>query len=239
MTLQMLRDARVWIDEYDATDGASSISVAGSRPEVEITDFNSAGWREYLAGIKSVDWSAKTFLDPTVSDAIVADIDAQSSAIVIFSADDAAGSVAYLTYGNILQSTRSFPVGEVPLLEMSGKAVGSPGLTRGWLLLPKTTATATANSTAIQLGAISASQTIYASLHVFSASASDTLDVKIQSDTVGFPSATDRITFTQATAAGAELKSLAGPITDDYWRVSYTIAGAATSFDFAVVFTVA
>jgi hypothetical protein len=78
----------------------------------------------------------------------------------------------------------------------------------------------------------------YALLHVFSASSGDTLDVKVQSDVDDtFASATDVITFTQATAAGSELKTADGPVTDTWWRVSFTIAGnGSESFSFAVSF---
>jgi len=81
-------------------------------------------------------------------------------------------------------------------------------------------------------------QQVHALLHVFSASAGDTLDVKVQSDVDDtFASATDVITFAQATAAGSELKTADGPVTDTWWRVSFTIAGnGSESFSFAVSF---
>jgi len=42
------------------------------------------------------------------------------------------------------------------------------------------------------------------------------------------------ITFTQKTAVGSEWKEAAGPFTDDYWRVKYTVGGVDPSFTFAV-----
>jgi hypothetical protein len=57
----------------------------------------------------------------------------------------------------------------------------------------------------------------------------------IQSDNAeAFTTPTARITFAQATAAGAQLLSANGAITDDWWRVNYTIAGTAPSFTFGV-----
>ena len=56
-------------------------------------------------------------------------------------------------------------------------------------------------------------------------------------DNSGFTSATNRITFTQATGVTSELLSVAGAITDDYWRLSYTIVGG--SFTFAVALGIA
>jgi hypothetical protein len=90
---------------------------------------------------------------------------------------------------------------------------------------------------------VSASQKMYAALHVRSVSGTNpTLDVVVQSDTVGFPSATSRITFSQATATTNrhQFSSVAGAITDDYWRVSYTIGGTGTpTFSFAVTVGIA
>ena len=107
------------------------------------------------------------------------------------------------------------------------------------LIHPDATArTSSGTGTAWQVGALSSSQRLYAGLHVISASGTTpTLAVKVQSDTVGFGSATDRITFSTATdvANREQFSSVAGAITDDYWRVSYTIGGSSTpTFSFMV-----
>ena len=46
-------------------------------------------------------------------------------------------------------------------------------------------------------------------------------------------------TLTAATAAGSELVSLAGPLTDTFYRVDWTISGTTPSFSFAVVVGIA
>ncbi len=96
--------------------------------------------------------------------------------------------------------------------------------------------TSSSSGTGRQIGAVSSTQTLYAALHVISASGtSPTLDVKVQSDdNSGFTSATDRITFTQATDVTSEWGSVGGAITDDYWRITYTVGGTSPSFAFAV-----
>ena len=68
---------------------------------------------------------------------------------------------------------------------------------------------------------------------------SPTLDVIIESDDNGsFSSATTRITHTQATAATSEFLSVAGAVTDDYWRASWTFGGTGT-ITFAVIIGIA
>ena len=98
--------------------------------------------------------------------------------------------------------------------------------------------TASQNWTAFNVGAVSASQYLYAGLHVLeNQGTSPTLDLKIQSDdAAGFGSATDRVTFTQATTRGSQYATrVAGAITDTYWRASWTLGGSASpGFKFLV-----
>jgi hypothetical protein len=76
--------------------------------------------------------------------------------------------------------------------------------------------------------------TIYASIHVLSGTG--TLDAVVESDNnSGFTTPTTRITFTQATGITGEWKTLEGPVTDDYWRLNYTIGGDGP-FSFVVFF---
>ncbi|MDD5305544.1 MAG: hypothetical protein PHS14_20785, partial [Elusimicrobia bacterium] len=93
------------------------------------------------------------------------------------------------------------------------------------------------NGVVRQLGTVSATQRLYASLHVIAASgAAPTCDVTIRSDdAVGFPSSTLQLTFAQKTTTGqSEMKSVAGPITDDYYRVGITLGGGTPSFTIIV-----
>lgn len=78
-----------------------------------------------------------------------------------------------------------------------------------------------------ELGAVLGTQRLYAAMHVIAAGGmSPTLDVVIESDALDdFASATTRLTFTQLTTTpGAQMKSVAGAITDTFFRARYTIA---------------
>ena len=88
----------------------------------------------------------------------------------------------------------------------------------------------------VNILSLSAAANLYGLLHVFSATPGDTLDVIIQSDAlVGFASPLTALTFAQKAAAGYEWKTAAAPITDTFYRVSFTIAGdGSESFSFAV-----
>ena len=133
------------------------------------------------------------------------------------------------------------PPGGLAMAKVSGKTSTGP-IIRGTLMHSGAVArTASGTGTARQLGAVSSSQKVYAALHVLSASGTTpSLTVKVQSDNaVGFPSATDVITFSAATAVGSQWGSTAGALTDDWWRVSYTISGTSPSFLFAVTIGIA
>jgi hypothetical protein len=91
----------------------------------------------------------------------------------------------------------------------------------------------------VELGAVAAGQRVYAALHVIDpvSGTSPTLDVTLKSAAlVGFGSPTTRLTFTQATEPTSELLSAAGAITDEFWRVDFSIGGTDTpTFPFIVV----
>ena len=112
-------------------------------------------------------------------------------------------------------------------------------LIRGILGAHQTAAEATGTSMPFELGAVSATQYLYAALHVYGASAADTLDVTLESDALAtFLSPTTQLTFAQKTAIGYEWATpvVGAPITDTFWRVKWTIGGTLPSFAFAVTF---
>lgn len=155
---------------------------------------------------------------------------------IVTAADD--GSAAYLMRG-LAFSYSPISNGDVGSLAMATMQHSTSGvLVRGKLLHPSNVSrTSSSTGTGRQLGAVVAGKKMYAALHVLSASGtSPTLDVIVQSDdNSGFTSPTTRITFSQATGATSAWGSVDGAVTDDYWRVSYTIGGSDTpTFAFAV-----
>ncbi len=99
--------------------------------------------------------------------------------------------------------------------------------------------TVSGSETGQQEGALSATENAYASLHVVAASGtSPTLDVDVESDdNGGFSTPTTRFSFAQATGITSEWSTaIAGPITDDWWRVAWAIGGGTPSFTFIVTF---
>lgn len=118
-------------------------------------------------------------------------------------------------------------------LNFEGAAHGMVDI--GIVLHPLVQETATGNNTSVDELAATTNGGA-AILHVTAASASDTLDVKVQhsSDNSTFA---DLITFTQITAQGYEAKEVAaGTTVNRYVRASRTIGGAGPAFTYGVSF---
>lgn len=115
------------------------------------------------------------------------------------------------------------------------------GVTNGQLASTLAARTTTANGTILTMTGPTASQKLYAGLHITAASGTTpTLDVTIESAAlVGFGSPTTRITFSQKNAAGWDFSSVAGAVTNGFWRAVFTIGGTSPSFTVAVFLGVA
>mgnify|MGYP000879394114 CR=1 FL=1 len=227
-----------------------------SADPVEFTNYCSSGAREYRQGLRTWAVNATGFADFAAVGATTgglvpgeeiapANLGATTN-LTICPVDGSEGAVAYLADGAYASM---MPV---------GGAVGDPGrynfsavpatladghkLVRG-LLEANRTVTSSSNTTGSNtLGAVSASQRLSASLHVFTLSGtSPTLTVKVQSDdNSGFTTPTDRITFSAATTRSGQFSYINGAVTDTYWRVSWAIGGTGTpTVAFAVALGIA
>jgi hypothetical protein len=216
-----------------------SVNLAVTVDPLDTTALSTTGWTSVIGGNKTATIDMGLMADmaagfdlQTFTNLGVADI---PKSICTATTD---GSVAYLMRGIALSYTPlEGEAGGLAMAQISGASSTGP-LVRGRLLHPATARTSSSVGTGRQLGAVVAGKRLYASLHVLSASGTlPTLDVKVQSDdNASFTSATDRITFTQRTASATyDFGSVAGAITDDYWRITYTIGGTGTpTFAFIV-----
>jgi len=202
-------------------------------------------WEKRIGGIKSASWSAEVMQDfaaNEVDQLVGLSQLATSVPLSLAPAGTTEGDVAYTFEATQFQySPLDAQAGELAMANIAGMGTGTP-VVRGTLMnAPATPVTSTGTTTGVQVGAVTSGQRMYAALHVLSASGtSPTLDMVVQSDdNSGFSSATSRITFTQATGIGSEWSSVAGAVTDDYWRLSYTVGGTTPSFTFAVVIGIA
>jgi hypothetical protein len=240
LTPTALTDARIYYETADLTGFSNKVEFASMAEDLDSTTYASGGWHERVGGLFDTTvaldgfWQATDLSMP--DDTLWTNLGAQGTALTVVPTSGAVGSLAYLC--RILQSDYKPGAPAGKLLAWSASMKGNWPPVRGQILHPQGTArTTTGNGTAVQLGAVLASQKMYACLHVLSISGTSTptITVKIQSNVDNtFGSPTDRITFTADTALDGQTGVVAGAVTDSWWRAVWTISGSSPSMLFAV-----
>lgn len=239
-----LLDVDLFAGALDLSCFANQIAVNAEATTVDATTFCSGGWDVPIAGRRSTMWSASgptdmataTAAQTSAVDEILAVDLGTEYVLSVIPAGGTVGNAGYFTTGRLMSRT----ILEGSAGELATHAVsfgGNQPMIRG-TLDTVSTLTATGSSTGTQLGAVSATQRVWAAAHFLTAggTSTPTITVKIQSDdNASFTSATDRITFTAATAKGAQFSSAVGAITDDYWRATWTISGTNPSFQTRII----
>lgn len=235
--MAVYRDQKLWLDGIDATGNTNSLAVVARLNTNDITVLGNTN-RVNGAGLYECSATAEGFYTASLDSLLTADFGVEN---VPFSFADSAtaGSVAY-TFKSLMSSytPQSGSVGEE--LPFSLEAVCNTRLLRG-TLMEAGTVTATGNGTGRQLGAVSSTQRLYAVLHVTAVSGTTpSMTVTVQrDDNSGFTTPATAVTFTAVNAVGSQWVEVAGPITDDYWRVNRTITGTGPSFTYAVILAIA
>ena len=240
LTPLVLTDARIYFDSLDATGFANTVAMTPTVADEDCTTFGSGGWKAFAGGIADTTASASMFWqagDLTMPDDVAwSQFGDATAPLTVVPTSGAVGSVAYLTK---VVETQYTPLGDVgKLAKADVQWHGNTALARGQIIHPQgTPRTTTGNGTAVQLGAVLASQRMYANLHVLSiaGTGTPTITVTIQSNVDNtFGSPTTRISFAAATTLQGQTGAVVGPVTDTWWRAIWTISGSSPSFLFAV-----
>lgn len=234
-----ITDAKIYLSGYDLSGSSNSVSIAYEFPGIEVTSFGS-DCHYKIPGIPDLNIEAGGFAmtDGTdESEDVIEALLGTANTPVSIGYSGADGTPGYFT--KMMEHARSLggPIGEAFGFQIQGCAQGYK-LVRGYYLAPRASRTSSDTGTAKEISAVTATQKVYSALHVFAASGtSPTLDVIVASDeNTDFGSAVTRITHTQFDDVGSEIKSVDGAITDDCWRVGWTIGGTDDpTFDFAVL----
>jgi hypothetical protein len=238
----VLLNSKLWVDGIDMSGYKNRIALSSPRALKEHTRFGDSGIRR-AGGLRETTLRSQGFWDtatgfggtlyepdkPYADDVGVVDVP-----VSVAPETGVEGSIGFLFRSAVARYELGAQVGDMLAFSVDASASDGVGLVRAQVLANKDVAAGgPTNGTAFQVGAIAAGQSAYAALHVLAVGTS--LDVKIQRDTVGFPSAVDAITFAQATAIGSQFATLAGPQTDDYWRIVFSNVGAPNA-KFVVLF---
>lgn len=240
----VLTNARLFTGGVDLTTVNNKVELSAEREQKETTSFGSSGWTESIAGLGQTEINGEGQWEANAVDKVDDILWAQLAGLTSWTVSPNAGAVGDIAYfTNALTGMYQLggQVGDVA--PWTAKAMSSWPLVRGAIAHPSGTArTATGTGTAQQLGAVSATQNLYAALHVLSVSgtATPTLTVTIQSDNAsGFPSSATALSFAAATAIGGQILRVPGALTDDWFRPQWTISGTNPSFLFVVAFGIA
>lgn len=230
MAETIVRDAVLWFDGYDLSGDMNALAVSHSANLQENSTLGDT-FVTRLAGIKVASINHEGYWNDTPDEQFFNKIGSSNAVMSMSPESGADGEIGYIMQAAMAEYSPGGGFDEMFAFSVSGESDGE--LVRGTIMAVETTASS-GNGTTRQLGAVSATQKLYATIHCLTA-AGTTLDVIIQSDdNSGMTSAVTRGTFAQLTAIGAEwLTPVDGAITDDYWRVNYTISGG--SFTFIVV----
>lgn len=239
MPAYSLLSPNAFVGPVDLTPFATAMDVSLSAAVADSTTFGSAGFVTKVVGLEDSDFNFTVNQDYSPDGVGVL---LPSSALgstypvtVCPATGSASGDPAFLLSGIW---TGSNPVGGSTgdLATDTLPFAGTAPFGRGQLAHPSAARTTTGNGNVLTLTGPTSGQTLVAHLHVFNVSGTSTptLTVNVQSAaTVGFGSPTTRATFTAATAVTSQRVILAGPVTDGFWRVTWTISGVMPSFTFA------
>jgi len=213
----------------DLSGSSNSLSVPFEKPAVPTTNFASGGWAEVIGGIASGTWALEGFDEMPEPDSTlfgnfggvwVPTTYTLSNPVV-------AGDVSYTQRTIHSAYAKSGAVGDAA--KFSSTFMGTAAALRG-RCLETVTATTSTSSAGQNVGAASATQTVTAVIHVLDVSGtSPTLDLVIESDGDDtWASATTRLAFTQITEVGWQVQTLAGAVTDTWWRGTRTVGGTSS-----------
>lgn len=244
MGKMVLTNVRLFAVGADFTGNSNKVEISAEVEDKDATNYGSGGWKELLGGLGSAQITGEGQWE--AADASKVD-DASWSQVggvgpwTVGPLGANVGDLAYFTQA--LRSSYEFlgDVGEIAAWK--GMAKSAWPLVRGQIAHPPGTARTTSGSgTSMQLGAVTAGKRLYAALHVLSISGTSTptITARVESDdSTGFASPTTQLTFSAATALGGQILRTSGSaITDDWWRIAWTISGSTPSFLFAAALAI-
>lgn len=242
MTPVVFNQAQILVGGAELNQWANAVHMGpGTRQLKDATTFSSGGWSVSAAGLKTVTLSIDTLADFSATGIStlfpVTAVDGSTQAVTVVPAAGVTGDPAFFTQGKLASmSPISGKVGE--LATQSIAVATATGFVNGVVLAPEAARTTTGTGTVLAMAGPTAGQSLYAVLHVIgvTGTGTPTVTAKVQSAAaVGFASPTDRATFSAATATGGQwAAAVPGPITDGFWRASWTISGTTPSLMFLV-----
>lgn len=231
MAAQIIRDGKLWLDKYNLSGDMNAIALATLNELKDATVLGDLA-RRRRAGLDGLAVTLAGFWNGgtgNVDDVLFGDIAVPDVPLTVGQPTGAEGDSAFFFKAILGEYKPGAAVGEMLGFQVTGDDSGGDGLIRG-TILHNAARTVTGTGTIFQLGALGAlPQKLYAALHVIAYAGLTNAVIKLQSAAlVGFGSPTDRIIFTTVAGLTSQYASLAGAITDQFWRVTWTLTGVGS-----------
>lgn len=236
MATYVLKNCQVMLGEYDLSGDTNSLALSYETEMKDATTFGSKGAREKKAGLLDIKAELGGLWDSGIGgldQQLYEAIGMQDTVMTVCPTDGAVGKTALMT--RVLEASYSPGAKVGDLLEFSTRAEGRGILARGQVLL-NGVYTETGTTEPVRLGKVLGDQRLYVALHVVGYSGSTrTLKVRLQSSPdSAFTAPIDRVIFDTVTTVRAIWQEVPASVTDEWWRVQYTIQGTNPSFAFLV-----
>lgn len=247
MAVEKFTDARVFFAGYDLTGQTNSVTLNRSVEVLDASVFG-VGTRVNAPGLLDISADVAGFWD-TSSEAIIGALfdelgQLTNSLPLILYPKNTENEVAYAFMATQESLELMGALGELhPFSAMFRNAREEAAQNyhvpvQGYVGAPFVLRSAAGNATGVQAGALTSAQEMVFASMVTAEDTLTTMDFILESDdNSGFTTATTRATHTFTAANSADMTSVAGPITDDWWRVRWTLTG--TSFTGVAAFGIA
>lgn len=235
-------DVEVLAGPYRLTGRSNMVDFELQSTQLDVTNFDSDGWTESIGGLARMASSVDGHYDADALETGALTLDSQlfselagAQLPLTIAPTKADGSTAYVA-GTKRGSLKVFgQIGDVA--PFSSDMWGDGLVGRGNLLHPaNTTETAGGTGTGRQLGAAVSGQSVLVGIHVTALSGtSPSLDITVESDdNSGFTTAATVHNTGAITTPTGTLVVVGGPVTDDWYRVTWTLGGTSPVARFAV-----
>jgi hypothetical protein len=218
----VLKDTKIWLAQYDISTVLAKINVQRSQEGKDAKTFDGTLWMARAVGLQDgvIGMAGLMDLADDGQDEIFEGLNGQANVPCMVSYAGAA-DFNRVKFAPIVQGEYASGgnVGDLAAFTANGR-LSTSALVVGNIMAVGTK-TGTFNGTWRELGAVSATQKVYAQLHATAKTAFTSAVFKVQSaDDAGGTNTTDRITFTTVTDLVAlHPTAVSGAITQTFWRV--------------------
>lgn len=233
MAVTAVTQARIYVGSFEFTSFSNQAEWGGDVAVKEVTTFGT-DFQQFVPSLKTFQCNTAGFNDYAGAsvDEVVRGLYGSRRVATLTNTTPATGNLAHVGQG-IVGGWRAINIaapGDVP---STGIVIGDGYTATGQLTqISTSTVTATGNSTPVNVGAVATGRTILAAIHVLSVTGTTpSLTAQLASSTTSGGAYTARGTAGAAiTAAGDQLITAAGPFTDTWWRLNYTVSGTTPVF---------